>query len=333
MAVKTRQLAMLRKLLQPISDGGYGWQPEIESCLDYAWPDKNVFAFLVLYYFNKLVEAGLSAALTWVDAVRTKFKAQTQLEQPLTERYTALLDYYISLPELPADYKLLISKLEKVSRGAARIQLADTYLDEKNVVAAYENYISVFTDSTCLEAWCTHAGYQLANMIFTGAVILKDNGQFDAVKTESQKNIIVAQRDAEGKNPDIMRQRALYAYEYLHGDSSVEASQLRKRFDLALSGETELITQIAIWPLEVTCRYFNYYRHKNSKLLTEESFNQSFRQMYALASTQKAARAEEIKSSASGSAFFAVQTKEIEKSPAKATDIETKEASKSGCHL
>jgi TPR repeat protein len=245
--------------------------------------------------------------------------------QPLTKRYEALIAYYINLPELPAHFQLLADKLEALSKGAARILLADTYLREKNIVAAYENYLSVFADSACSAERRVHAGNQLANMIFTGDVILKEDGELDEAQTDLRKSITIEQRNVEGVDPAVMQQRALYAYEYLHGDSSAEASQLRKRFDLALSGETKLITQAAIWPSEVTSRYFEYYVVKNLKLLTEESFKQSFRQMHALVSTNKAACAAETKSPASGSAFFAVPKKEVEKSPANASGVELKE--------
>jgi hypothetical protein len=114
-----------------------------------------------------------------------------------------------------------------------------------------------------------------------------------------------------------MQQRALYAYEYLHGDSSAVASQLRKRFDSALGGGTKLDSQEVTWPLEVTSHYFEYYRVKKPILLTEESFTQSFRQMHILASVNKAARTAEIKTAIGHTLFFAVQNKDVEEPPPK----------------
>jgi hypothetical protein len=74
----------------------------------------------------------------------------------------------------------------------------------------------------------------------------------------------------------------------------------------------------------VTRQYFEYYSDKDPKLLRENSFKQSFRQMHVLADTKKAALATEISAFAGHAPFFTAMKKDEEDTAPKASNPEPK---------
>jgi glutathionylspermidine synthase len=118
----------------------------------------------------------------------------------------------------------------------------------------------------------------VASLIFKGDVILK-NGVLHEQESEQQIGKSEENKTQEGRDSKIMALRALYAYEYIHRDSSHTAIQLRGRLDNALNQNTSPLYQESVcWESDMIDAYFHHYRNKNLVLLTEPSFVKAYEQ-------------------------------------------------------
>lgn len=279
-AMHWRQVGMLKLLSKPIEFGGYGLKFEgaMESYLRKYQQTFVVFEYLFYHELDRLKKINCEEALDWIKHVCRHYKKHTAdpiFKNNLKDYFKQWLIDIIALAKNPtlngmavmSDLEKIHEALEEFAPGEGDFQLANAYLETNDYTNAFSSYLSVFNNKQ--SACKAQAGCHLADLIFTGNVLLDNNGTL--IEDQADKTISTSIQD--GSNPDL-QQRAIMSYEYLP-DNEVHANALQDRLDDILAGEKNLTTsqKLVCWQSTTLLKYQTYYLNReNYAMLAKERF-------------------------------------------------------------
>lgn len=201
------------------------------------------------------------------------------LKSVLCERFKKILLNEFKKNELGRNeyttISCLVDALENLKTGEGRMLLAENYVNRSCYVEAFEHYLSVYTDLHCSIEKADTAGFEIANLIFNGYVILSPNGTLDEAQSRNRFDHTIAGLDVilkhEGINLKFMQKRVIHAYEYLYGVTGEAAVSLMKRFHNILAGHLQLggCQNNPLWTMKTILAFNEYYKNKNSMLLNK----------------------------------------------------------------
>jgi hypothetical protein len=199
---------------------------------------------------------------------------QDELLLAITKRYEKMLEneFNKTHPETRnySTIKSVVKALGSLSAGQGQLMLADFYIEHIRFAKAFRHYLSIYSNLSCSKQMKESAGFELANLIYNGLVVLTD-GELNVSHSSKRRKLTEESQKIEGNNLQIMRQRAIQAYEYLHNNSCADAKILKKRLDTILSDNLEMGGDKPIcWSEEATIAFHDYYKIKNlylSKLI------------------------------------------------------------------
>lgn len=280
-AIKHNRNQILLKLIKPIKDGGFGVKMDLAQIMQYALcqsddiPLEAIFVLLMDHFDKFLIENGINAAITWVKntpiytaislsrgeypAKDLRMKRSIEFKMALTDHYKELIALNIK-NENTVDAQKIVSALEEISPGEGLLCVAEISKKTKNYVAAFQNYLAAYhiTNLPSHEA----VGCELANMILTGNVVLTQDG----ILCDISKLSLDFDMDV-----DIMQDRAIKAYRYLHGGQSEMSVELRNCLDQILAGNMCNPYDIGkvIWQHEALIKFHDYYAETTPEMLNE----------------------------------------------------------------
>ncbi|WP_172622773.1 ankyrin repeat domain-containing protein [Aquicella siphonis] len=291
-AVINDQLDMLRLLLSDKSENGFGLiANDIRILLQIAAEtSERIYLWLVMYEFEQRTKAHSSHdAIAWASVILNDFEfCREKLKSMLIARYREILQGHLDQPaHNKPEIHMLTDAVEKLSAGDGRLYCASHFIEYSDFTAAFEYYHSVFADPICAAEKREQAGIELTNMIYNGYIVISD-GKLDISKSKARMQIKEPERRQEGKNLEIMRQRVIWAYEFLHNNSSAFANSMRNRFNIILSDilDTTCVSE-PDWSADSVRQFYEYYSRHNAAMLTEAAFKRAFQNMTKLLEAQQ----------------------------------------------
>ena len=199
---------------------------------------------------------------------------------PFLKRYKELYDLYVQSENFK-HLNLIVDEFEYFDPGFGYLLLGKTYAERGCYVDAFEQYAMILADQNNIisEARKIEASLEIANMIFTGYVTLNNQGKVDEKLSEQWHVLSDQEKSVSNADPTIIRQRVIFAYEYVCCFPFPDSASLRHRFNHILSGTFTVSTEQTepIWTVDSIEKYVDYYRVKNPKLLSEKSFLDSIK--------------------------------------------------------
>ena len=277
-AMSNARLDILQALLKPIDQGGYGLDilDVTDDHLKEGIPHPDLYIWIVLAKFDCLLNRnGLANAIEWVSQLM-KSSPPDFIKAPLISHYEKLLQALVGQNRLE-DAEQLTEALESLSVGRGRVKLVDIYQHVSDYTSAFDNCLSIFEDSECPQALRHEAGQNMAEFIFNGYAVLDSTGQLNPGLSLPMREMSDWERANAGIDANVMMQRAVFAYEYLEGNASDAANNLRAQLNKVLSGVvgTEGKTGLIVWQPRATALFLDYYLKKNRVLLFNECFKNS----------------------------------------------------------
>lgn len=150
---------------------------------------------------------------------------------------------------------------------------------------AFRSYLKLYQDKA--SHLRQKAGEEIADFIFTGKVILNEDGSLNEKKTLAQQELDDTKLNQHGRDIMLMQERAIMAYEYLHQNNSDHATALRRKLNNVLEGNLGLDNSNNHWGITVVKRFAQYYREKNPALLSEAAYQNSLPAIQAEFSSQR----------------------------------------------
>jgi len=321
-AVKADQLEMLQHLLKPEAEGGFGLvyqmnqfhHPYYDFSLNkietinptHWWFIKRLLDQCFQHHYDSfrcvlrdvtddlvLLSIGLRSHCWDNGPVQEKNKEKYESFIHCLVMYVQekLMNYRTSKQgekTFDINIKLTIEMLEELSPGMGRMTYAKIKNEDTAFVEAFEAYASVHRDGMCAADLRDQAGGELVGLILNGYVVLNDNGEIAVEITEKRKEMTKGQRTAEGMTVEIMKRRALHAYEYALHDKS-----MKMLLNNYLIGEVYVENlnnkEVVFFPSDVMRTIMQYYQLKNPACLGEAVFIRSIERVTRVAETMYSA--------------------------------------------
>lgn len=282
-AVTNGQLKMLQQLTLARIEGGYGQPLDAKkdgcySLLQAAkrYGQREVFKWLFTQQFNlSLQQSDYKAAIAWAKKTLDEFNfMQTDLINWLVYRYKELIKDAVDLSDRLQSAETIAKALDELIPSEGLFELAKDCADNKLFVASYRYYLSIYENKQLTEEQRQLAGCELATLLATGVVNLKEDGSLD----EYHPNTRYSALEDINKIPinEALQQQVVFAFEYLRENHSSKAAYLRRCFDQILSGDlSRVLHQPVIWTSDAVVMYLEYYSKKNREMLKEDNFIQA----------------------------------------------------------
>jgi hypothetical protein len=342
--IETNRRDLLQALLTPITNGGLGvevtardiqgfqddyFEPHAQQPSHFSFKDgeSNVdpkyYYTLCLVYFNQLVvKNGCEVACAWLADTITKSPYPKEgMAMAMLPIFKALLTEYLARqdhldPVVAAqnkkDAETLANLIEDYMPGAADLVLARHYRNENDLGEAFQLCNQCLTNKYMSQDEKHEAGIMLAEMIYAGAVVLNNDGSLNEKQTRAQaipnnkegsqlERLLIEKQDAQA-----LEQRAIQAYEYLHGNPTPVAAQLRARLDNTLASKAvsqtaastldqtpteqsddQAAASTALWHPSACQQFMRYYaQRRNLDMLTNDSYLASSNHSYSASPRQ-----------------------------------------------
>lgn len=225
--------------------------------------------------FNrKLFDVNYKTAMTWATNILDGFDLYyDEVVVAITERFKKMLANEFNKTHFETRNCYIINSVVKaldyLAAGQGQIILANFYIQHFCFANAFQHYLAIYNNFSCDIDMRETAGFELANLIYNGFVVLAD-GELDVTNTLKRSELVEATLKIEDKDLSIMQQRAIQAYEYLHGNSSNDAKTLKNRLNNILSDDLTMGDKKNIcWSKKATTAFHQYYKTKNPTLSKE----------------------------------------------------------------
>jgi ankyrin repeat protein len=281
-ALLYNRVRVLDDLLKPRSEGGFERKLQVIPMDEFTENNKEATVVCLMASFNRWLTNDLDTALKNVKESYSKLTfAQQELKSALVVRFKELLEFNLGTEQSENAAKIA-EVFSDLAPNESHLVLGDIYAQHRDFVTAYENYLSLYLNSVDQQ---DHeiAGFQLANLIINGDVILEARGNLDEKANVDQGYDLtedhLESRKKQGTELASVQDRAIKAYEYLHDDKSARATALRERLDSILSGNLTPNSEGRFWTPEALKKFQSYYSAKNKLLLCSESYTKSLYQI------------------------------------------------------
>lgn len=273
LALLHNKTKLLIQLLTPVEKGGFGCRLDIDS----QWNNmsvkcKEASLAIFIFCFDNIVEKELDIALKWVsDHLKHLAFASAELNTLLSTRYQELLKFYLD-SEQTSEVEKIANALESIAPGKANLVIANYYAEARQFVATFEHYLTIYKDLECYER--QSAGFEMANLILNGDVILSENGTLDEQQTTKQFHNLSEDHLNKRKGCDLaqMQDRAIKAYEYVHDNNFAGAAFLLNRLDSILGGNLTPEVNRNNWDALAIKKFRIYYKQKDSSVLLAPAY-------------------------------------------------------------
>lgn len=274
LALLYNRTKLLIQLLTPVETGGFGCRLDINSL----WNIMSVkckeasLAIFIFCFDKKIVVEGLDIALKWVSEHSKHLAfASAELNTLISTRYQELLKFYLD-SEQTSEVEKIANALESIAPGKANLVIANYYAEARQFVATFEHYLTIHKDLECAER--QSAGFEIANLILNGDVILSENGTLDEQRTTKQFHNLSDDHLNKRKGCDVtqMQDRAIKAYEYVYNNNFAGAALLLNRLDSILGGNLTPQVNRNNWDALAIKKFRIYYKQKDSSVLLAPAY-------------------------------------------------------------
>lgn len=296
-ALRRNEVKLLEKLLKPTSEGGF----QLRAIISYSAfhkDNKEATVLCHMCHFNEFLIKDFNQALVFAGKTIQNLKfAKQEFIDAMIVRYKELIEFYLK-SNLTSEAGKISDSLETLSPGAAHIMLGHYYSEDQNFIAAFESFLAAYQIN---DLKVKHeAAYQITNLILIGNIIMDSIGSIDKEQTMLQKNHLtecdLEKRKRQGLELTTMQDRAIKAYEYLHGDISDKAAAMRLRLDQILGDELSPQGQRKYWKALMLKKFQQYYLKKNPELLTSTFYVESLDNLFDQSIQSEAANAAALNS-------------------------------------
>lgn len=162
---------------------------------------------------------------------------------------------------------LIVEYASQLFVGGRSIALTKIYAPLVQIPQLSECYFEIFKNKEISDSYRKKIGWELANLIFVGHISLssvRDSWRIGEL-SEATETAVVKQ--------------AISAFEYIHGNETMDAQLLRDGLDIVLSGYNRgnWNEKTRVWTVESLFSYLHYYLIRNQSLLSEPSFFNSLK--------------------------------------------------------
>jgi len=287
-AIFHNRCQILLKLMRPIKDGGFGVTADVQTVMHqiFCYNDFPLEAFFLftIDHFNKLnLENGIDTAISWVNGIQLytaeslrgyadyppkdlREKRSIEFKKVLANHYKELISHCFHNEKKEDAHKIAMA-LEDISPGEGLFHIAEISNRAGSYLDAFQYFLKAFAikDSPLHE----RSGCAMANLILSGKVVVAG----DKKLYEVSRPLLDWHSDL-----DFMQDRAIKAYQYLHGGISEASIELRNCLDQILAGNlcnSYDISKVVTWQHEALIKYNDYYVETAPALLNEPACRRS----------------------------------------------------------
>lgn len=250
-AVCSNQVPILIELIKPVELGGFGQNFDADRALDFCNDYPEMLNFIFRYKLQQLVNVPINKTLNWIERHNQKINQNPSLK----DLRLSFLKHRLIHASTPQESAAIRTFMDKLAPWEWQFTMAENYIKNGSFLQAYMCYAHIFR--TAGGPQLHKAGFEIADMIFRGEIILNDtNGILTQNLSISVDNMAselratntpeqIELRKLHSRDLAIMQKRAAWVCQILEGNPLSGATFLRDHCMQILKGNLspELITE------------------------------------------------------------------------------------------